>query len=698
MKKRIFLVISMVAMLSVPIISVALDVATGDLLTRQVRIKPVTAELDPIAPITPTGVAVVDGDYIVLDFGGPDDTGQLVRKLWRYSPATGKQSLVAVTDISISHLPDKNVIAAGAGDEIYIVDNDSNTLIGIDITNGQQRQIPNADLGTGRSSFLLDLVVAPNGNLVAPSHDGGVLILDTNGNTLANPGGLLSITGLAVTADGRVLGIAPKISSVSPDAELVEVNTTTGALTSLATLPGLGGLQGTTVRITEGADGDYFVTFFDSRNPSRLVRVNQQNFAQTEIPLPPSVEIVNPADIDVDTNGDILLVAHENSVTSGTFTLIRIDPDNFSSSTALGSSIMGPNVALGREGIAYSVDYDDRVLKLNLYTGETTIVTSSLTSGALISRANSIAVSGNDIYVINRGEGSALTANASLINVNASTGQQTLLTNLGQGLLLGGESDMLFDENTGELLFVAASKNVAGKAVMRVRPETGAVPQVISEGGKLQSVSGMKLAANGDLIVSNWSVNLGVYRINRNTGAQTVISESPLFVLPSDVEREVNGDVLVSDDGANVVYRIAAAGGAVSIFASGGTLSEENRLIAPGMLLRVSPDNVITPPDDDNDGIPDTTDNCPLVANPNQTDTDSDGEGNACDTDDDNDGMPDAYEKSKNFDPLNAADAATDADGDGYSNLAEYEAGTDPRNPDSKPRSGLMPWLPLLLE
>jgi hypothetical protein len=45
--------------------------------------------------------------------------------------------------------------------------------------------------------------------------------------------------------------------------------------------------------------------------------------------------------------------------------------------------------------------------------------------------------------------------------------------------------------------------------------------------------------------------------------------------------------------------------------------------------------------DDDQDQLPDTTDNCPTVANPEQTDTDNDGQGNACDSDDDNDGVLD---------------------------------------------------------
>jgi predicted extracellular nuclease len=55
--------------------------------------------------------------------------------------------------------------------------------------------------------------------------------------------------------------------------------------------------------------------------------------------------------------------------------------------------------------------------------------------------------------------------------------------------------------------------------------------------------------------------------------------------------------------------------------------------------------------DTDNDGVPDATDNCPNVANPDQADFDNDGAGDACDSDDDNDGDPDATDCA----PFNAA-------------------------------------------
>lgn len=48
--------------------------------------------------------------------------------------------------------------------------------------------------------------------------------------------------------------------------------------------------------------------------------------------------------------------------------------------------------------------------------------------------------------------------------------------------------------------------------------------------------------------------------------------------------------------------------------------------------------------DGDWDGVPDELDNCPAVANADQSDFDGDGAGDACDSDDDNDGVTDAID------------------------------------------------------
>jgi len=110
----------------------------------------------------------------------------------------------------------------------------------------------------------------------------------------------------------------------------------------------------------------------------------------------------------------------------------------------------------------------------------------------------------------------------------------------------------------------------------------------------------------------------------------------------------------------NVIFRI--------VFHSDPSVTQEGVVIDDLVVEGVQDDD-----DDDNDGILDVDDNCPLVGNANQTDTDGDGLGDACDTDDDNDGILDTEDNC----PLVANPNQEDADGDGIGDVCDDDADND---------------------
>ncbi|MCK5804369.1 MAG: SUMF1/EgtB/PvdO family nonheme iron enzyme, partial [Lentisphaeria bacterium] len=98
--------------------------------------------------------------------------------------------------------------------------------------------------------------------------------------------------------------------------------------------------------------------------------------------------------------------------------------------------------------------------------------------------------------------------------------------------------------------------------------------------------------------------------------------------------------------------------------------------------------------DTDTDGLPDgweVAHNLDPLTNDADLDPDTDGLDNAAEfanqtdpqaADTDSDGMSDRWEITRGFDPL---DGISDLDGDTFSNLAEYQGGSDPRSAESLP-------------
>ena len=148
-------------------------------------------------------------------------------------------------------------------------------------------------------------------------------------------------------------------------------------------------------------------------------------------------------------------------------------------------------------------------------------------------------------------------------------------------------------------------------------------------------------------------------------GPNTVVFSN--FLCTRIYSSQINCTINIESSG-NLVIRAADDSGNVSVKAENGY--------------------VITRPDGDGDGIPDVSDNCPLISNAGQEDSDSDGIGNACDncslvsnpsqTDSDSDGVGNACDncpinsnpgqEDSDLDGIGDACEATDADGDGVAN------------------------------
>lgn len=97
--------------------------------------------------------------------------------------------------------------------------------------------------------------------------------------------------------------------------------------------------------------------------------------------------------------------------------------------------------------------------------------------------------------------------------------------------------------------------------------------------------------------------------------------------------------------------------------------------------------NITVVSDTDLDGLNDNLDNCPLISNQDQEDSDQDGIGNVCDDDDDNDGVLDINDNC----PLTANPVQADVDNDGIGDICDSDSSLAPLNPCVNGMAGIYP-------
>jgi DNA-binding beta-propeller fold protein YncE len=179
--------------------------------------------------------------------------------------------------------------------------------------------------------------------------------------------------------------------------------------------------------------------------------------------------------------------------------------------------------------------------------------------------------------------------------------------------------------------------------------------------------------ANRQIYVSNYSDTDGAVRVYDSRGfflGQVAgYGSGPGQVrAPRGLSIDPLGRLIVTDSGNNridVFTPFAAGGGFIDSYGDGLSAPVDVQF-APGALVYVTDAGSNTVKrlhydDTDHDGVLDSFDNCPGLANPDQSNMDRDAQGDACDGDGDGDGVPNEGDKCP------TSRRGPDANGDGCS-------------------------------
>jgi hypothetical protein len=283
-----------------------------------------------------------------------------------------------------------------------------------------------------------------------------------------------------------------------------------------------------------------------------------------------------------------------------------------------------------------------------------------------------LAFHNNSTLLVNNGLGTSHIESFSLLASGNHRGDSTSDDKVWRDFVVNGNRLITAERNTNRLLSFSLDNLTAA-------------PQILSTQG-LNKPEYLALDSNANIYVTNaGSKDLSQFDSSGNFLTKIVSAGSGGLGLPSCLTIGPEGNIYICSSDTDQVLKYDGTSGAflnVFVEAAAGGLNQPVSIVFAGLAqdeFRLDGDH-----DSDGDLVNNLDDAFPLDDAEN-VDTDNDGIGNNADTDDDNDNLPDAYETANNFNPLDGSDAQQDADDDGSSNIAEFEAGSDPNDPDSTP-------------